>query len=144
MEDNIGYLEVILGPMFSGKTTYLVELYNKYKQLDKNVIAVNFVNDTRYHDTMLSTHDKIMIPCIQCKHLHDIIHNNEIINSSIILINEGQFFTDLYNTVTTLVEKQNKTVFVCGLDGVFKRIKFGQIADLLPLSDNVTKLHAKC
>ena len=79
MEDNIGYLEVILGPMFSGKTTYLVELYNKYKQLDKNVIAVNFVNDTRYHDTMLSTHDKVMIPCIQCNHLHDIIHNNEIV-----------------------------------------------------------------
>jgi thymidine kinase len=139
-----GSLEIILGPMFSGKTTRLIQLYQKYTQLNVNVIAVNYASDTRYHDNMLSTHDKQMIPCIQCMNLADILHNDSIVNSSVVLINEGQFFPDIYNITLELVEKHNKTVIICGLDGDFKRVKFGDLLDLLPFCDTVTKLHAKC
>ena len=58
------YLEIIVGPMFSGKTTRLVNLYNRYVNEQKNVCVINYSDDKRYHDTMLSTHDKVMIPCI--------------------------------------------------------------------------------
>ena len=67
-----------------------------------------------------------------------------IYNYDIILINEGQFFPDLYESVCKLVETHKKIVYVCGLDGDFKRNKFGKMLDLIPLCDNVTKLSATC
>jgi thymidine kinase len=67
-----------------------------------------------------------------------------IYNYDIILINEGQFFPDLYESVCELVETHKKNVYVCGLDGDFKRNKFGKMLDLIPLCDNVTKLSATC
>jgi thymidine kinase len=139
-----GSLDIILGPMFSGKTTRIIDLYDKYLTENKLPIAINFANDTRYHDKLLSTHDKRMIPCIQCMTLNDVLHRDEIQNSSIILINEGQFFNDLYDTVILLVEKYDKHVIIGGLDGDFKRVKFGQICDLLPFCDSVVKLNAIC
>jgi len=139
-----GYLELILGPMFSGKTTYIINLYKQYFQNKISVAAVNFADDTRYHDKMLSSHDKVMIPCIFTRKLHDVLHREEVQKSDIILINEGQFFEDLYECVIYLTETLNKTVHICGLDGDFKRQKFGTILDLIPLCDKVIKLKSKC
>uniref|UniRef100_A0A6C0J3S5 thymidine kinase n=1 Tax=viral metagenome TaxID=1070528 RepID=A0A6C0J3S5_9ZZZZ len=139
-----GSLDIILGPMFSGKTTRIIELYEKYLSENKKPIAINFANDTRYHDKMLSTHDKRMIPCVQCMNLVDVLLTDDIQNSSIILINEGQFFNDLYDNVILLVEKYKKHVIIGGLDGDFKRVKFGQLCDLLPFCDTVIKLYASC
>lgn len=142
-----GYLEIIIGPMFSGKTTQLVELYEKYTIEGKLVAVINYVEDKRYHDNMLSTHDKKMIPCEFTSRLGDVWNTNCISNihiADVILINEGQFFPDLVDTVLSMVEKYDKRVYVCGLDGDFKRNKFGTILDLIPLCDKVTKLAAKC
>ena len=144
MAESGGRLELILGSMFSGKTTRLIELYHEFKNKNVNVIAINFADDTRYHDTMLSTHDNVMIPCIQCHNLNEIIDNDNIQNSSVILINEGQFFQDIFEASVKLVETYHKHVVICGLDGDFKRIKFGRICDLIPLCDSIIKLHAKC
>jgi len=139
-----GSLEIILGPMFSGKTTRLIELYQNFMTNNVNVVAINYARDTRYHDTMLSTHDKQLIPCVQCMNLSEIIGTNIVDNNSVILINEGQFFQDIYDVTLLLIEKYNKKVIICGLDGDFKRIKFGKLLDLLPFCDKVTKLHAIC
>lgn len=139
-----GRLEIILGPMFSGKTTRLIELYNKFVEQNESVIAINFADDTRYHDTMLSTHDNVMIPCVQCHNLKEVIDSDDIQKSSIILINEGQFFQDIFETVVKLVEKQNKHVIICGLDGDFKRVKFGKLCDLIPFCDSIVKLQSNC
>ena len=139
-----GRLELILGPMFSGKTTRLIELYNEFKNKNINVIAVNFADDTRYHKTMLSTHNNVMIPCIQCHNLNEILHSADVKNSSVILINEGQFFQDIFEVSVKLVETLQKHVVICGLDGDFKRIKFGRLCDLIPFCDSIVKLHASC
>jgi len=142
MNNNNGFLEIILGPMFSGKTTHLVDLYNYYKISGISVIAINYSADKRYHDTMLSTHDKVMIPCIFVDNLSDIL--NDLLTVDTILINEGQFFPDLYEIVQQVVDKHKKRVHICGLDGDFKRNKFGNILDLIPISDSVIKLQSKC
>jgi thymidine kinase len=109
---------------------------------------------------LLSTHDKIKIPCIKTNRLFDIwtdsidmesnvelvprIRDNfKVARSSVILINEGQFFPDLEEFVKKLL-LNNKKVYVCGLDGDFERKKFGQILDLIPLCDKVTKLTSLC
>jgi len=139
-----GYLELILGPMFSGKTTYLINTYNECTQKGNNVFVINYSEDTRYGDKMLSSHDQVMIPCVFSKTLYGALNTDDINSYDVVLINEGQFFDDLYESVNYLVEKLNKTVYICGLDGDFKRQKFGTILDLVPLSDKITKLRSKC
>lgn len=139
------YLEVILGPMYSGKTTALVEYYEKYAFCGIPVTVINHSCDTRYDDELLSTHDKKMIPCVKAQHLRDIWNeSNEMVQKSVaILINEGQFFDDLYDCVFDML-KNGKKVYVCGLDGDFQRNKFGQMLDIIPLCDKVVKLNALC
>jgi thymidine kinase len=142
--------------MYSGKTSKLVEIYKQCKFCNINVAVINHCFDKRYDETLLSTHDKVMIPCIQTNKLKDIwyFENDAIklkrlddsvtlINSDVILINEGQFFDDLYPTVKHMLE-HGKKIYICGLDGDFERNKFGQILDLIPLCDKVSKLTSLC
>jgi thymidine kinase len=147
---NSGYLELIIGPMFSGKTSKLLEIYKQCKFCNIPVCIINHSIDKRYHDTMLSSHDKIMAPCLQSSNLHELWtttqnseYQNNVYQSDIILINEGQFFPDLYEVVVDMM-RHNKKVYICGLDGDFERKKFGSILDLIPLCDKVTKLTSLC
>jgi thymidine kinase len=154
---NTGYLEIILGSMYSGKSTRLLEIYKQCKFCNIPVIIINHSIDTRYHESMISTHDKIMAPCIQSTTLSNIWDYNDIDfhynkNSEnhlklrmadVILINEGQFFKDLYTVVEDML-RCDKRVYICGLDSDFERKKFGQILDLIPLCDKVTKLTSLC
>ena len=138
-----GYLELIIGPMFSGKTSRIVEMYNQCKFCNIPVVAINHAIDNRYDDDLLSTHDKIKIPCIKTSQLNDVSKEQDVLNADVILINEGQFFDDLYQVTVDLLKK-GKKIYICGLDGDFERNKFGQILDLIPLSDKVTKLTSLC
>lgn len=140
---NTGYLELILGPMFSGKTSRLLELYKQYTFCNIPVAVINHSSDTRYHQTMLSTHDQHMIPCFSFTTLSDILTHPVISQQEAILINEGQFFEDLYPVVKLLLEK-GKKIYIAGLDGDFERKKFGTILDLILLCDTVTKLTSLC
>ena len=141
---NDGYLELFIGPMFSGKTSKILEIYKKYKFCNINVLVINYAEDKRYHETNLSTHDKIMIPCVSGLTLSEILTEERVDNHNCILINEGQFFTDLYEQVKYLLNERKKTIYICGLDGDFRREKFGPLLDLIPLCDNVTKLTSIC
>ena len=141
---NEGYLELIIGPMFSGKTTHLLSLYKRYKLSNMQTCVINYAEDKRYDDTMLSTHDKFMIKCNNTLDLKVFLTDDVISSNEVFLINEGQFFDNLYEVVVSLVETHNKTVHVCGLDGDFKRNMFGDILKLIPLCDKITKKKAIC
>lgn len=155
-----GYLEIILGPMYASKTTRLVEIYKQCEFCNISVAVINHSIDNRYDDDLLSTHDKIKIPCIKTEKLLDLWNDDfllvnrgkifpritdilKIMSSEVILINEGQFFPDLFEFVSKLLS-YNKRIYVCGLDGDFERKKFGQMLDLIPLCDKVEKLTALC
>jgi thymidine kinase len=153
-----GYLELFIGPMFSGKTSKLLEIYKQSMFCNIPIIVINHSADVRYHDTHLSTHDKTMIPCVQTTELITIWDYGSIDEpieekiydahiqfreSKVVLINEGQFFPDLVPCVEELL-KEGKHVYVCGLDGDFERKKFGTILDLIPLCDKVTKMTSLC
>ena len=143
------YLEIVLGPMFSGKSSFLQQQYTKYSLCNIPTLVINHTCDApRYNDdlkvdnTYLITHDKHKIPCRYVSSLGDI--ESHVVESHVVfLINEGQFFAELRDFVELLMEK-NKIVFVCGLDGDFRRAKFGQMLDIIPLSDKVTKLASVC
>ena len=157
MNTSESYLELIIGPMFSGKTSKLLEIYKQCIFCNIPVCIINHSIDTRYSETMLSTHDKLMAPCLRTKELnelwtldkndftdHQIYKMNQLLkNSKVILINEGQFFPDLCEVVLDML-KENKRVYICGLDGDFERKKFGSILDLIPYCDSITKLTSLC
>lgn len=131
-------LNLYLGCMYSGKSTKCIEHYNMFE----NPCVINYYFDTRYDNNLLSTHDLKKIPCHRLKRLSEIY---DVINgSNYILINEAQFFEDLYEVVLELVEKKNKHVYIYGLDSDFMRRPFGDIIKLIPLATSYTKLYAIC
>ena len=144
MNFTVGYLEIILGPMFSGKTTELIRIRNRYKHSNIKCCIINHsLDDDRYNDnTHMVSHNKYKVPCIYTKALKDKLL--EMLDHDIILINEGQFFNDLSEVVIELINKHKKIVYVCGLDGDYQQKKFGQILDLIPHSDTVRKLKGIC
>ena len=142
-----GKLHLIIGPMFAGKTSHLIENYNKCKLCNIDCIVINHGDDNRYDVNLLSTHDQKKIHCIKTKKLYDIYNEKEKYNikeNSVVLINEGQFFDDLYDITLKMVEEMNMIVYVYGLDGDFKRKSFGQMLDLIPICDSVEKLQSFC
>ena len=156
-EPNLAYLELIIGPMYAGKTSKIIDIYKQCQFCNIPVAVINHSLDTRYDNSLLSTHDKIMIPCIKTNRLKD-IYNYKKYNSDfpdnyalkvkldeadVILINEGQFFEDLCECVEHML-KNGKKVFVAGLDGDFERKKFGHMLDLIPLCDKITKITSLC
>jgi len=144
----MSYLELVIGPMFSGKTSRLVEIYRKSVLCDIKVIAINYAEDKRYDEKQISTHDGVKIPCVQVgKMLFEYYDPGGVegIGGEVIIINEGQFFDDLEEWVTKLLDrKEVYKVYVCGLDGDYCQKRFGHILDLVPLCNKVVKLNAIC
>lgn len=138
-----GFLELILGPMFSGKTSTLIQLYNRYKIYKVRVCIINYSDDTRYTTTGLSTHDKVTVNCFMARSIKEIIDTYED-KYDIFLINEGQFFKDIFESVEYLVEKKHKRVHIAALDGNYKREPIGNVLQLIPLCDNIQKRKAIC
>ena len=137
-------VEIILGCMFSGKSTELIRRCNRYSAIGKNIIMINHTLDTRTDDN-IQTHDGAKKVAIKLTKLMDFIENknyrNMLYESSVIGIDESQFFDDLVEFVLA-VEKLNKIVIIAGLDGDSDRKPFGQILQCIPLCDTVVKLTA--
>ena len=143
---DIGRIDIIMGCMFSGKSTEIIRLINRYKALDKKILIVNHSKDIRYKKDSISTHSNINIDCISIEHLHTIKSDTkyEYTSKDVIVIEEAQFFNNLYEFVLTAAEKDNKIIILAGLDGDSNRNEFGDIIKLIPKCDSVVKLHALC
>lgn len=137
----VGRLEIIMGCMFSGKTSEMIRRIKRFRAIGKKVFVVNSAKDIRCEES-LQTHDSVNLKAVKVGKLSDII--TEISNYDIIAIDEFQFFDEsAINVVKTLVYL-NKEVIVAGLDGDFKQKRFGHLIDLIPFADDVTKLTALC
>ena len=134
-------LHLYMGCMYSGKSTMCIKHYNELNE-KKRVCVINYFHDNRYDDTLLSTHDKIKIPCTKLLNIEDILKKTD--EYDVFLINEGQFFSKLFDTSLELVEKHKKDVYIYGLDSDYQRKPFGQMIDLIPLCTTITKLYANC
>ena len=173
MEEFRPYLELIIGPMFSGKTSYLINIYKQYIFCNIPILVINHSLDTRYSNTHMTNHDLTTIPShfidslnnlfVDCECPNDECPNGECPNdecpndegtkkielkelynnSKVIIINEGQFFGDLQENVKKMLN-DNKKVYIAGLDSDFKREKFGYMLDLIPICDNIVKLTSLC
>jgi thymidine kinase len=144
-----GYLELIVGPMFSGKTAYLMDVYEAHID-EYDVVVINHASDTRYNrdnESNMHTHNGRTLPCLYVTALSE-LQNTLIANGktrpTIYLINEANFFSDLIPYVLDQVERENNVVYVAGLNGDFQRNKFGTLMDLAPYANKITKLSGKC
>jgi len=142
-------LDLIIGPMFSGKTTELIRRLTKFASIGKKCIYINSDRDTRENKKDFSTHNPTIkkLYNIETTKLRDVnpLLIDGIQQYDIIGIDESQLFnTDLKINVLSLVEKYDKHVIMSGLNGDFMRNKFGSILDLIPYCDNITKLCAYC
>ena len=140
---NTGRLELIVGNMFSGKSSELIRRINRERSINKKILVINYIGDNRYSKDCVSTHDLTKVKCLKLEKLMTL--NENIINGyDSFFIDEGQFFTDLYPFVKMVVEKCEKHVVVSGLDGDSNRNPFGDIIKLIPICDTVDKLTAYC
>jgi len=140
---NYGRLELIIGNMFSGKSTELIRRINREKSINKKILVINFIDDNRYSKNSVTTHDQTKANCLKMRSLSD-LSDNMIRQYDSFFIDEGQFFTDLYIVVKNLVDIHNKHVVVSGLDGDSNRNQFGDLIKLIPIADTVDKLTAYC
>jgi len=139
----VGKLELIIGNMFSGKSTELIRRINIEKSISKRILVINYIGDNRYSNDSISTHDHTKVNCLKLENLLD-FNENMLSSYDSIFIDEAQFFTDLYKFVLNAVDTHHKNMYVCGLDGDTNRNIFGEIIKLIPICDNLIKLHAYC
>lgn len=141
MDRDKGQIQVIFGPMFSGKTTELMRRLRRYQMATHQCLVVKYAKDDRYDSTGIVTHDKQVIPAVSTVRLDYLKDTAK--GYSIIGIDEGQFFPDTVQFSEDMAN-QGKTVIVAALDGTFQREGFGDILQLVPLAESVVKLNAVC
>lgn len=144
-KSDTGYLYLYIGPMYAGKSSKLIQCYNKGIENQEHVIVLTHSNENRYSNDEVSTHDLVKVKSLKYNSIDTFIQEQQFTLTSCdtILIDEAQFFPDLMKCIE-LVEKYNKSVYIFGLDGDFQRQKFGNILDLIPFCDKIEKLYARC
>jgi thymidine kinase len=132
-------IEIIIGPMFSGKSTELLRRTSRLEAIGKNILYINHMYDTRTDD-YIQTHSNTKKFAKKLHNLYD-INDDELNSADVLAIDEAQFFTDLYSYVL-YAEQKNKHIIIAGLDGDYNRKPFGDILQCIPLCDSVIKLSA--
>ena len=144
-------ISVILGCMYSGKSTELVRRASRYRALGIPTLIINNINDTRT-GLSVKTHSGTIVEAIKVENLMDLLRTDfsadtgpskhlDLSHIKVIAIDEGHFFPDLLAFVKK-IEKYNKIIIISGLDGDYKREPIGDILKLIPLCDDVVKLKA--
>ncbi|KAL0738455.1 hypothetical protein Bca4012_014665 [Brassica carinata] len=143
-----GEIHVVVGPMFSGKTTTLLRRILSERETGKKVAVIKSDKDDRYCAESIVTHDGEKFPCWALPDLSSFkerfgfdAYRNRL---DVIGIDEAQFFGDLYEFCRQAADEEGKTVIVAGLDGDYLRRRFGSVLDLVPVADTVTKLASRC
>jgi thymidine kinase len=130
-----GKIKLILGPMFSGKSTRLVETVRKYTYKNKKTVLVNFIDDKRYSEnSQIVTHDLNKYDSLSCQMLgeiYDVIKNYDVIG-----IDEGQFYSDVVN-ISEKLAYNGKIVIIAALSGNFKMEPFETVSKLISKADKI-------
>ncbi len=137
-----GWIEVICGSMFSGKTEELIRRLNRAKIANQKVQIFKPNQDTRYADDAVVSHDDKAISSLSLSKSTDIYDHVSEVN--VVGIDEAQFFDDELTSVCQKLAVKGIRVVVAGLDMDFQGIPFGPIPHLLAVAEYITKVHAIC
>ncbi len=142
-ERSIGWIEVITGPMFAGKSEELLRRINRLKYAKKNFIVFKPLIDNRYSDTDVVSHEK------KSYKAHPISKGVDILkyitrDLEVVCIDEVQFFDEGIIDVVETLANRGIRVICAGLDTDFKGDPFPVVANLLARAEIVDKLTAIC
>lgn len=139
---NTGWVEVIAGAMFSGKTEELIRRLNRAIIAKQQVEIFKPVIDTRYHDEYVVSHNETHIRSTPVNFSQDILLLAG--NCDVVGIDEAQFFDEHLVEVVTQLADQGKRIIIAGLDMDFQGIPFGPMPALMAIAEFVTKVHPIC
>ena len=137
-----GWIEVICGSMFSGKTEELIRRLNRVKIANRKAEIFKPALDTRYHDVNVVSHNTNVIASTPVENSQTILLY--VNDAEVVGIDEAQFFDAEIVSVCERLAAKGLRVIVAGLDKDFSGKPFGPMPQLLAIADYVTKLHAIC
>ncbi len=141
-ENKRGWIEVICGSMFSGKTEELIRRLKRAQIANQSLAIFKPKIDTRFKPTEIISHDNSRISSVPIEKSGDILKHTE--NVRVVGIDEVQFFDNEISQVANTLADQGKRVIVAGLDMNYKGEPFGHMPELLASAEFITKLHAIC
>lgn len=137
-----GWIEVVCGSMFSGKTEELIRRLKRAKIANMKVGIFKPRIDTRYDDEKVVSHDSNFIMSTPVDQSMDILRYADKYN--VIGVDEAQFFDDGLTEVCQNLALRGKRIIIAGLDMDFRGEPFGPIPSLLAVAEYITKVHAIC
>jgi thymidine kinase len=141
-KENLGWIEVITGSMFSGKTEELIRRLKRAKFAKQRVEIFKPTVDNRYHDTNIVSHDKNEIHSTAVQKAAEILELAQGVD--VVGIDEAQFFDEEIVDVCNELANAGIRVIVAGLDMDFMGKPFGPMPFLMAIAEYVTKVHAVC
>jgi len=140
---NAGWIEVITGSMFSGKSEELIRRLRRAQIAKRKVQIFKPKLDSRYSDDHIISHSDMRIPSVDLSSSRDLLAQ-VLADTEVVGIDEGQFFdADLPVVCSTLADK-GKRVIVAGLDQDYLGKPFEPMPQLLAIAEYITKTHAIC
>jgi len=137
-----GWIEVICGSMFSGKTEELIRRLKRAKIANQKVEIFKPVIDSRYSETEVVSHDANALLSYPIEHSSQILEKVDGVN--VIGVDEAQFFDDDLPEVCQKLALRGSRVIIAGLDMDYTGKPFGPMPNLLAVAEYITKLHAIC
>lgn len=141
-QERTGWIEVISGCMFSGKTEELIRRLNRAIIARQHVEIFKPVVDTRYDHERIVSHNENAIRSTAVNFANDIFLLAG--HCDVVGIDEAQFFDDSIVDVCNTLANQGKRIIVAGLDMDYEGKPFGPMPNLLAIAEFVTKVHAIC
>ena len=134
-------LDIIIGPMFAGKSSRILSIVSRYASLGMSVLVVKHASDVRYgNEDDVITHDQRRVPCIRVENLNEV----RLECYQVIIVDEAHFFSGLVHFAKQVVEHYHRSLFLVGLDGDSNRRPFGELLECIPLADRVERITAFC
>lgn len=137
-----GWIEVICGSMFSGKTEELIRRIRRAEFAQQSILLVKPKIDNRYSEEQVVSHQGTAIEA------KVISSSDEILTlwkkEKIVAVDEAQFFDEKLPEVCQELANKGARVIIAGLDMDYKGVPFGPLPDLLAMAEYVTKVHAIC
>ena len=141
-KEQLGWIEVICGSMFSGKTEELLRRLKRARFANQHVLIFKPQTDVRYSDKKVVSHDANEIMSTPVENATDIL--SKVNHADVVAIDEAQFFDDDIIAVCNQLANNGIRVIVAGLDMDFKGKPFGPMPHLMAIAEFVTKVHAIC
>lgn len=138
-------LYIIVGPMFSGKSTELLRRIRRARHGKKSTRLVKPKIDSRYSTTHVVTHDRIGEPADVIENINELLSLDDLEDIDMLGIDEAQFFPGLFEVVITLLKRhQNISIHIAGLNADSNNNAFGEIWQLAPKASHVAFLTGVC